>query len=874
MAAVRFDTSPIKGREVLSAKLYLHPIHKNNQLRYIRLSTINQDWVEGESTRPYGPGNGATYNHTDSESKRPWSWAGSQFCDVSFSSGQTLSSWAEREIEEDGWVSVDVDPNLIYAMAVGDTDGLAIQDGGTPNLFNNFIHSRESGRYAPYIMVSAGRPLKIVPDTPRIEIEPDPSSEGFDSGAAKIKFQEDKKVFYWKVKINHKPVDRWRIKHPESKGPTTFSIDDLLPSQKFEVEVVALSRSGHKSEPAISSIAASPPPSKKIKFRPFKPPLARSEITIQEDKMRVWALPGLVKVSPLKPMAIYKDMGDTSPSDQTNAVWNGKRVSLFGIRGEYVDFQICIEKLDSKLTGIKVNPHPLRGPGDSTIGVSEIELFKNWYSRTREDKWRPAYLIPLKHGQPFQLPDPLRGISNQENQTIYVDVYIPKKAKPGRYMGKIEINAVGLTPISIPIELKVHDFLMPDKLAFWPEMNAYHIPKNVHDYYRLAHQNRCVANFWVIRPRLSGSGKNIKIHWNRYDKIVGPLLSGRAFSKNRRSGRPTECLYLPFEDSWPTPLTKRTYGYDGYWPKRGDNRKTIDQHYLKSPYIDEALSREYKDAFLAVQKQFIEHFKEKGWTNTEMQCFFGGKNTHRTDYGANMWWTTDEPYHWDDWLALQFFTRLWTKGRETERAPSNIWSARADISRPQWQGRILDGIVDTVYYGGFKNQRIYRRCDILARDTGIKIMAYGSANAHDRSNTETVVLTLNMWLNGANGFLPWQTIGNERSLDRQESCSGNALFVPGDKFGYSVVGDMRLKAFRKGEQLIEYMVMLGRKYNLNRKQIKHMVHKVLSLKTWRVAGTELDNADALTFSSLKAWQISELRRMLLELIEASQDISR
>ena len=35
--------------------------------------------------------------------------------------------------------------------------------------------------------------------------------------------------------------------------------------------------------------------------------------------------------------------------------------------------------------------------------------------------------------------------------------------------------------------------------------------------------------------------------------------------------------------------------------------------------------------------------------------------------------------------------------------------------------------------------------------------------------------------------------------------------------------DMRLKAFRKGEQFVEFLVLLSAKYDLNRRQLKHMV---------------------------------------------------
>jgi hypothetical protein len=72
MSAVRFDPRPILGREVLSARLFLHTTQTNNQLRYIRISTVNQDWIEGNSRQSYGTGNGATYNYADHAGRKPW----------------------------------------------------------------------------------------------------------------------------------------------------------------------------------------------------------------------------------------------------------------------------------------------------------------------------------------------------------------------------------------------------------------------------------------------------------------------------------------------------------------------------------------------------------------------------------------------------------------------------------------------------------------------------------------------------------------------------------------------------------------------------------------------------------------------------------
>ncbi len=327
-------------------------------------------------------------------------------------------------------------------------------------------------------------------------------------------------------------------------------------------------------------------------------------------------------------------------------------------------------------------------------------------------------------------------------------------------------------------------------------------------------------------------------------------------------------MYLPFEDSWPTPLSRESYRYDGYWPNQGDDPSRIVEHYLAAPPIDQGLTEEYKQAFWAVQRQFIEHFQQKDYTQTEMQCYFGGKATNRVDYGINTWWTTDEPYYWDDWMALQFLLQLWNGGRG--QADPRMWAARADISRPQWQGRTLMGVVDAAYYGAgaFSGAAMIRRCRTLSEETGLNVRAYGVASHDSVSNTENVTLLLSAWADGADAFMPWQTLGSEESLEQNDAgCTGgSALMAPGDRFDLAVAGDLRLKALRDGQQLIEYLTMLSERYRLNREQIKAMIHEATRAQTDPNRMQPIDDADAIDFASLSAWQIQQLRRRIVELL--------
>src|SRR5207249_617248 len=115
MAAIRFDAVPAKGKEILSARLFLHRAGAD-RLRYIRVSTVNQDWVAGQSTRPYGLADGATYLWADANHKKAWSYPGSEFADVVMGMGHTIATYAEYRPERDDWISVLLTPELVYAL--------------------------------------------------------------------------------------------------------------------------------------------------------------------------------------------------------------------------------------------------------------------------------------------------------------------------------------------------------------------------------------------------------------------------------------------------------------------------------------------------------------------------------------------------------------------------------------------------------------------------------------------------------------------------------------------------------------------------------------------------------------------------------------
>jgi len=873
LALIRFDLSPVRGREVLGATLFLHRVGPD-KLRYLRISTVNQDWEEGDGTTPYGPPDGATFLMADGSprSSRPWAWPGSTVADLIMSAGNSLGCWAERKELDNGWIAVELTPALIYAMAVGDSDGLAVMDGGNPANHDNLISSVQDSAYGPYLEIRLGGPLTAVPAAPVAKAAPAPDRAHLETGAVRISIDPSENVFCWQVRLDGKPLDRWRVKHPQPGQPTVFCLDDLEPNRECLLEIVAVSPGRQTSPPARLGVLASAALGR-VGLESLEPSRVVDAAPKDDGSVQVWALPGLVKISPTAAAPMANDLGTVAlgkRADTTaNAVWDGRQVYLFGARGEYVSFQLCIQTPDrSPPVSIQVRPLPLVGPEKEKIGTENVELFWNWCARNRQGQWQPAYCIPIQPGTTLSIPQSDRRLPEQRNQTMYVDLYVPKDAKPGSYAGSVLVSAGQAREIEVPVVLDVLNFTLPDRLSFWPEMNAYRIPDHAIEYYRLAHQHRCVLNCMSWRPKVTGQSRDAKVEWEQYDRCVGPLLTGEAFARSRRAGVPVECMYLPFDDSWPTPLTPETYKYPGDWPKRGDDLGRLVEHYLTAPYIAEGLGGQYQDAFLAVQRQFIEHFREKGYNRTEMQCCFVGKAANRIDFGSNVWWTTDEPYYWDDWLAVQFFLNLWTRGRGD--ADLRTWTARADVSRPQWQGRTLAGAADAVYYGagGFGTPAMVRRTRTLAQETGLNLRVYGSASPDNASNLENVAAMLTAWADGADALLPWQTLGSDKALDSGDAGAegGSALLVPGDRFNLPVVADVRLKALRDGQQLIEYLTLLAERRQLTREQIKAMICDALRPPSRSRMARPAADADALHVDNLSSWQLCQLRRRIAEVL--------
>jgi hypothetical protein len=188
---------------------------------------------------------------------------------------------------------------------------------------------------------------------------------------------------------------------------------------------------------------------------------------------RVWAVNDGEKIE--------RDARD-HPASTQNSAWDGSVVHLAGARNEIIAFQVIVEadargvaRLSLRLPELASSSDRIvyRPPAaDPTDYVGRpIEIFAvhyiyvampsnaSWvYDRNSPAApadptgWKPVQLVPEnaragRGGLPI-------AINSNENQAIWIEIYIDRSRQPGTYRGNIEIDADGARQ-TLPVDLEV-----------------------------------------------------------------------------------------------------------------------------------------------------------------------------------------------------------------------------------------------------------------------------------------------------------------------------------------------------------------------------------------------------------------------------------
>ncbi len=432
-----------------------------------------------------------------------------------------------------------------------------------------------------------------------------------------------------------------------------------------------------------------------------------------------------------------------------------------------------------------------------------------------------------------------------------LEFQIPKNAQPGEHRGTLRLGGK-----DVPFSVTVWNFTLPDRLSFIAQMNGYGMMDQERPWFRLAHEHRLTLNIltygWSGRvtaaPKLRPDGS---FDWTAWDSRFGPLADGSAFADLPRGKVPTEALYLPLNENWPMDHEKHFKG--GYW-------------------IEHAFGPDYWREFATAAAGFARHFSEKGWDETMFEFYLNnkvyfknGKNgkpgSWKTTSAA---WIYDEPQHTQDFWAIRRFGEEFWKAT----APyADVRKAfRIDISRPEWQRDLLDGVTNVDVVAGVLREYPQRVIGRNRRDGKLTYM-YGSATKLGQPLVGNAAWCAETWALGADGVVPWQTIGTKESLTKPDDL---AVFYPGPD---GPMPSLRLKAFRAGQQLAEYLAIYAAASGQDRDAVGAAVLALPGLRAGTVK-TYADDAGSSAFGDGAARSVAELRLRLGAWLDAQAPAPR
>lgn len=891
ISIIDFQPGALKGKKIQQAKLMLK-VEGDRPIERVTLSTLSADWIEGNGSS-YQVVNGAsTFTHRIYPTER---WFDSDVTAVSIGQGNTLyASVDAKPADTKGWVELDIPPEILLARVHGLSYGILLMDdtGSTwtrkgeefkQEIFpNRFVASKDSNKSSsPYILV------KFASDTPASRGEKPKSIDKLSyvpadklDPRARLTWQidpkENERLIGFRAKLDGQWIDPFWVPSIRShlKHQFCMPLDRLLDkkaglvapgSKEAKISVQAMGLDGQLGEEQSVQIP--------IEVRDETPlkldPIVSSNLSVSKQPNWDGTLEGAgTNWCVIDPLDIYVSKSNTLiPSQrstylQSNHLFEAKEhiISLDLARGAWAGFQL-VSKLPStpKITWTWENA----GDINPQLETARVEFYA-YREVPSGDQSIPDPLIPLAADNQFP-----RTASRIDNATAasnwLIETYIPPEVPAGNYKAKLSIEQGGKS-VELAISIQVHSVVIPKTLSFLPEMNCYGLPANDIDYYRLAQRHRTVVN----RVPYGQSGKlaegcapkwnNGQLDWTAFDQRFGKLFTGEAFADLPRGTVPIECFYLAMHENWPL---------------------EIEPNYNGSYWADQAFTKEYRQAWVSSIAQSFDHFAQKRWMQTRFHVYLNNKNNFKSrgwSRGSSPW-LLDEPANFQDYIALRYFGLAYLDGLQGSQEARKLGGSvgidrangndlpqvvfRADISRPQWQRNTLDEMLkfNVVANGAYKEYESL----VLDRKFrfGQEVVVYGGNNPIGKSNASAVAWSWDAWSSGADGVLPWQTIGTNDSWKKADELS---LFYPTEELKIpGPIPSIRLKAYCYGQQDVELFEQLARSANMDRYRFGAKLRSSLKLKSQQKA--EGDYAEpamwndygSLTPEMLHLWRVQLLK---------------
>jgi hypothetical protein len=779
LVVMKFDTSILKGKIIESAELVCS--QAANSIGAVSISTIAADWDEYKSSALT----------SGKLSEKGWAWTGGRFMEVCGSNSFTQVSFAKSRVKN-GWYHWQVAPDLIYANVLGLAHGLVIHETLSDYSRNPTILSREQSGKVPYLLVKfKSGSLKAPYPVKKLKLY---NLNDFKNLALKVKAPLN--GFAYQIKVNSKPLPQWNVPLVKPGKIQIIPIRDIkLTKGPIRVEISVLNRLGEKSKSVICNA--------RIKIEKTIKPLL---IPLWKAKKNINGI-GII---PLEDK--YDSQGKAIgklPENYLfhNAIYNGSIIKLAAAKGEVIGFQVLIPNTNKP------------GPITCTFPKIKTECYQIQYVKTKTGKQVPEII------------NPNQGQQKQGKYIAYgVDIYIPFKFNTKQARGILALSDGTI----IPIVLRIRNFSLPQKASFLCEMNTYGVPDKLSEFYKLqelAYKNRlhvnilhyghssaapgarkCVLDMRMDMFGLNGNRmneqkyNNIKpsakfTYWNDFVSAFDPYLSGKYFKDGHRGIIPAPGFYLTFHESWP--LNVRSF-FNG----NPDAYKAFKE------------KPQYSETFKNILKDFIKTAKKKGWSETGFQVYLNNKGKLKDSKKAP--WILDEPTAFWDFRALRYYADLVKEAKGT-KCPVKI-DYRIDISRPQFDRGELWNTSDLWVVNTSAMLKYPRIIHDRKTFSGEKMWVYGTTNPVETSNRETMAWVMESFVHGAVGIVPWQTVNKNGEAMIQADQLGLFVFSKGE-----IYQSLRLKAYRRVEQDIEYLLLLQKKFNITDSELRNFIEHYLPI---------------------------------------------
>jgi len=176
-------------------------------------------------------------------------------------------------------------------------------------------------------------------------------------------------------------------------------------------------------------------------------------------EVRIWAAGCTEK--------IQRDKLSELPHDR---IWNQSTntVSIAGVRGEHVPFQIIVTADQVNVSGITLEKTALKS-GKNILSLENIHLYYEHLIKVYtpsgihgEKGYWPDALVPLT--RPFNIHSGERGSPPElRHQPIWIDIIVPGDQSPGTYEGIIVVSSDEGKLGEVNIKLTIWDVTMPDE---------------------------------------------------------------------------------------------------------------------------------------------------------------------------------------------------------------------------------------------------------------------------------------------------------------------------------------------------------------------------------------------------------------------------